>query len=323
MGTIAKNKSKSKKKRAILIKKQAKKKAKRGPISPAKKRAKAKIPPKKRPAKKKTAKRPLSKKEIQHLYNKMDVILGQNNKATRTEVKEETREVERKLARVQAEEKKIEREEGTLLAAERRIEGEEFLIEKKADLIAREEANIERLELNSKAELDRVEDLEKREIQLTEHELAKLKELEHLEQEIKKDVSPHPLMKITIKDFTRGLIGAFIALISHFAFVEGSHISEGLSMQRATALYVIAFLIGFLFIYYSGFRKVKDLAYLKIFPVRIFVIYLTAIIVIFLVLALYGFIGSHSTFSEIYKQVASVSIIAVIGAGTADLLGRE
>ena len=67
----------------------------------------------------------------------------------------------------------------------------------------------------------------------------------------------------------------------------------------------------------------RDVRFLKIFPVRIFVIYFTALITIYLILFLYGVIGLHTPAVLVFKQVAAVSILAVIGAGAADLIGKD
>ena len=48
-----------------------------------------------------------------------------------------------------------------------------------------------------------------------------------------------------------------------------------------------------------------------------------SIVSILSVLALFGILNSHSTFQEIYKQVAVTSLPAIIGAATADIIGKK
>ena len=182
--------------------------------------------------------------------------------------------------------------------------------------ILNNQKHIQELEVE---ELEESKKIENEEIN-TEEEIKKLEELE---MGIKKEVGPHPLTRITYRDLTKGLIGAFVGIIGHFAFLEGAHIAETFSILRATLLYITSFTIGVLFLYFSGFRKVKRIVTLKFIPVRILVIYFTAITVTIIVLALFGEITTASSFEQVYKSVSAISILAMLGAATADLIGRE
>ena len=143
-----------------------------------------------------------------------------------------------------------------------------------------------------------------------------------LEREIKEQVSPHPLRRITIRDISKALIGAFIGIISHFAFSEGAHLAEGVSVGRASFILLVSFLIGFIFIYLTGYRKILDRKLLFFLPVRLVAIYLVTLATVFFVLYTFNFtVGAD--ISVIYKQVAVVSLPAIIGASAADLIGRE
>ena len=76
--------------------------------------------------------------------------------------------------------------------------------------------------------------------------------------------------------------------------------------------------------YVTGFRKIKETTLIRFFPLRVLFIYGISIIAIFLVFSLYGMINfSALDFSLIYKQVASMSIPAIIGASAADLIGGD
>lgn len=181
-------------------------------------------------------------------------------------------------------------------------------IEKKLDLVLKKE----------KEQLREGEEFEK----LEKKQLKELSDLEKLEKSIKKQVSPHPLRSLTIKDMSKALIGAFVGIISHFAFAEGAHLAESITMGRASLFFLVSFLIGLIFIYFTGYRKVIYRKLLFFLPVRLTVIYIVTIFTVFFVLYLFNFtIGAD--FSLIYKQVAVVSLPAIIGASAADLIGRE
>ena len=81
--------------------------------------------------------------------------------------------------------------------------------------------------------------------------------------------------------------------------------------------------MAFRFLSISGFRKVKQVRILSFIPLRVTLIFFVAITVIVIVFALFGVINSHSTFGEVYKMVATTSVLAMLGAGTADLIGER
>lgn len=187
-------------------------------------------------------------------------------------------------------------------------------LEKKIDSIKEEEDEVLRLE-QEEVKLDTdISDQEKK-------QLEDLKQLEELEKEILADVSQHPLKKITYRDVTKGIIGAFFGIVGHFAFTKGVSIAADISLARANVLMLASFIIIIIFLYFAGFRKIDDEMLLKIMPIRAIVIYFTAITTIIVVLALYGDITLNSSFIDVYKTIATISILAVMGAGTADLIG--
>jgi len=184
------------------------------------------------------------------------------------------------------------------------------LINKKLDkILAKENKQLKRQKKGIEERED-IEDLEK----------EQLKELKKLEKDFKEKVGSNPLKKITQKDVSKGLIGAFIGVISHFVFIEGVHISESFSLIRIGLMYLVALVVGGIFLYATGFRKVKQIKVLTFLPVRVFVIYTVSLVTIVLVLALFG---QFSTFEELYRQVGVLSLPAMIGASAADLIGRD
>ncbi|MDP4012677.1 MAG: DUF2391 family protein [Candidatus Nanoarchaeia archaeon] len=178
--------------------------------------------------------------------------------------------------------------------------------------LEREQIQLEKQQLQ---EQKKMQVLEKRQLE----ELAKL---EKLEKEIRSEVRPHPLRDITYRDLIKATIGSIVGMVAHFTFIEGVHIAETITIARASILYLLSFFLGGSLLYLTGFRKVKQKLVLKILPLRLTVIYLTALVWIVLVLFTFGIVDLTTQFNEIYKQVAVISIIAVIGASAADLIGE-
>jgi uncharacterized membrane protein len=75
--------------------------------------------------------------------------------------------------------------------------------------------------------------------------------------------------------------------------------------------------------YYSGFRKVKEIRIFRYIPIRVLVIYIISLIVVMGTLFLFDFIGFGSSFEHVYKAASTTLLLAVLGASTADILGKE
>lgn len=213
-----------------------------------------------------------------------------------------------------------------VLEIEKKLLSEEKNIEKKESLLAKEESLIlkdfDKLSKDENKELSEIKKLEKRIEKKESEEEDELKKLERIEKEIKKEIGAHPLTKITSKDVIKGFVGSFIGLVIHYTFIYGVKIAEHITLARATLLFPIAFLVGLLFIYATGFRKVKDPKLLIFMPFRLLVLYATALIMSVMVLYLFYPEFGHN-FLDSYKMVAGVILLAVIGACTADLFGKE
>src|SRR3990167_5492645 len=78
------------------------------------------------------------------------------------------------------------------------------------------------LEKKQLKEEDEVEALEKKQLKEVESEGKELKKIEEFERQLKKQIGSHPLTKITIRDVSKGLVGAFFGVVSHYAFIEGA-----------------------------------------------------------------------------------------------------
>ncbi len=153
-------------------------------------------------------------------------------------------------------------------------------------------------------------------------ELNELKKLERIEKEVEQEVREHPLTKVTIRDVFKGSLGAFVGIILHYTVIYGVEIAKNITMAKATFLYALTFIMGMVFLYITGFRKVTDKSILIFLPVRTIVLYSVSIIIS--AAALYFFFPTFGqSFEEAYKQVATVSLTAVIGACTADILGKD
>lgn len=155
-----------------------------------------------------------------------------------------------------------------------------------------------------------------------ERELEELKKLEELEKAIHKQLEPHPLRKITYRDVVQGMIGSFIGVLAHYTFVYGVKVAHELTLTRAIMLFPVSYIVGGLFMYVAGFRRVQYVRILRFLPLRLTVMFTIAVSMAVLVLAFFQPDFGHNI-PESIKQVSTVTLLGVIGACTADLLGKE
>ena len=151
--------------------------------------------------------------------------------------------------------------------------------------------------------------------------LSKEDKLMKEERAIRKSLKHKILSKVTLHDVNKGIIGAFVGTIGHFAFFEGKHIAEQISFGRASLLYLFAYLTGSLLIYSSGFRKVKKERLLHLVPIRVTLMFIISIVSSIFILFMFDQISFASSAEEVYKIVANVSVLAMFGAATADFIG--
>lgn len=196
----------------------------------------------------------------------------------------------------------------------------------KLDIILSNQKKILKNEERILGEEVKIEEFETRELNddnlMEKSEEDILKELSHLENEFKTSFS-HPLKKITKRDIVKGFIGAFVGVMSHFAFSKAADIAITLEPWRSTVLYVVAFFIITIMLYYTGFRNIEKHLIVKFMPIRATLLYLVSILTIIFVNALFGKLHFPVSFLEMYNLVGASIIIAVMGAGTADLIGRS
>lgn len=178
---------------------------------------------------------------------------------------------------------------------------EDKVIENKEDAIERKETSIIKEEKKLEKETEDVEKLEK---------------------QIKRDTGSKPLTKLGMQDVNRGIIGAFVGVVAHFAFIYGKQIAQSISITRATVLIVFSYVMIILLMYETGYREIKEKKLLNILPRRATVVFLTSIIVVFVIFFLFNQIN-FSDLIGLYKQIAVTSVLASLGAGTADLIGRH
>lgn len=188
-----------------------------------------------------------------------------------------------------------------ILAEEKKVENKVENVEKKEEEIGKKETSIIAEEKKIEKQTEKVE---------------------HLEKEIKEEVTAKPLTKLSGRDINKGIIGAFIGVVAHFAFIYGKEIAKGITTARATILIAVSYLLLIVLMYETGYRKVKDKKVIGILPIRATVIFLTSIAVIFAIFLLFNQIDFSDT-AGLYKQIAVTSVLAALGAGTADLIGRD
>ncbi len=188
------------------------------------------------------------------------------------------------------------------------ILAEEKKVEENINAIKKREEGIEKKETEIIGEEKKIED--------------EAEKVEKLEKEIERGVMTKPLTKLNIKDLNKAIIGAFIGVVAHFAFIYGKEIARNISTARATFLIIFSYLVIIILMYETGYRVIKEKRLFGIFPKRATVIYLTSITVIIVIFFLFDQINL-SDITGTYKQIAVTSILAALGAGTADLIGRN
>ncbi len=196
----------------------------------------------------------------------------------------------------------------------------------KLDLILKNQKKILENEAKILGEEEKIEELERQELEFESKEIKTeedaLNELKNLEKQIKNN-NLNPIKNITRRDIFKGFVGAFVGVMSHFAFSKAADLAEKITVFQATVLYLVAFAIIIIMLYYTGFRNVKKHIFMKFMPLRAVILYVVSIITIIIVNLLFGKINFPLHFTEIYILVGTNIILAVMGAGTADLIGGD
>ena len=146
--------------------------------------------------------------------------------------------------------------------------------------------------------------------------------VEKLEKDIKREVSEKPLKNLSFRDVNKGIIGAFIGVVAHYAFIYGREIAKDISVVRATILIIFSYFLIILLMYETGYRQIREKWVLKIIPKRATVIYLTSIVVIVFIFFLFNQLD-FSNPGLLYREIAVTLVLASVGAGTADLIGKD
>ena len=188
------------------------------------------------------------------------------------------------------------------------ILAEEKKVEQKVDDIGKKENAIEQKEEAIITEEKKIE--------------KQTEKVEKLEKDIKRNVAPTPLRTIGIKDLSKGIIGAFIGVVAHFAFIYGKQIASDITAVRATILLVFSYILIIILMYETGYREIKEKKLLGILPKRATVIYITSLLMIPVIFFLFNQLDI-SNMAELYKRIGVTSVLASVGAGTADLIGRD
>ncbi len=193
------------------------------------------------------------------------------------------------------------RRQSKLLAEEKNVEQKVRQVEQEERSIGQEEAKIEREEHKIEQETEKVE---------------------KLQHEIKHEVMSQPLKKFNIKDVNKGIIGAFIGVVAHFAFIYSKEVSKDISVVKATIIILFSYFLIVILMYETGYRDIIEKKILGILPTRATVIFGTSLLVVLMIFFLFNQINLDDPVG-LYKQIAVTSVLASLGAGTADLIGRH
>ena len=188
------------------------------------------------------------------------------------------------------------------------ILAEEKKIEHKVENVQKEEKQIEKKE-------DMIEEEEKKFEQ-------EAKKVEGLEKKIEKEVKPKTLSGFNLKDLNKAIIGAFIGVVAHFGFIYGKAIAKFISTPRAGLLLLFSYLLIIVLMYETGYREIKEKRILGVLPKRATFVYIISLIVIIVILFLFNMLDWSDPIG-LFKEIAVTSVLASVGAGTADLIGRD
>ena len=188
------------------------------------------------------------------------------------------------------------------------ILAEEKKMDDKLGTIQEDEKKIEKEEVKVMAEEKKVE--------------KEAEKVEILEKRISKEVKVSPLTKFNIKDLNKGIIGAFIGVVAHFGFIYGKAIAQYITTTRATVLLLFSYLLIIILLYETGYRDIKEKRLLGILPKRATFIYITSLVVVIVIFYLFNMLDL-TNLNGLYKEIAVTSVLASVGAGTADLIGRH
>ena len=214
----------------------------------------------------------------------------------------------RKASAKASAEDKILQKERALKAEEERILGMEARIKEEERRILREEEEI----------ISEEKKIEKREEEMRKKEEA----IQEFTQRIDQEITDIPLKRLSVQDIYKATVGAFLGVVAHYAFAEGLHVAEELSMTRATFILIVSYFIGVMLIDKSGFRKVREQRVLKIIPLRVTVIYFISLLVIIAINILFNQFHLDAL-GEAYRSVAATSLLAMIGSASADMIGHD
>jgi len=171
----------------------------------------------------------------------------------------------------------------------------------------------------------REEKIEQKEVQIAKEEKKIVKEaqkVEGIERKIEKEVASKPLTNFSMKDLNKGIVGAFIGVVAHFGFIYGSVIADKITTIRALMLLIFSYLLIVILMYETGYRDIKEKRLMGFLPKRATFIFITSIIVVMAIFFLFNMVDQKDPVG-FFKQVAVTSVLASLGAGTADLLGRH
>lgn len=188
-----------------------------------------------------------------------------------------------------------------MLDEEKKIEHKVEEVEKKEEAIEQKEAQIAKEEKKLEKDVQKVEGLEKK---------------------IDKEVSPKPLTTFSLRDLNKGIIGAFIGVVAHFGFIYGKAIADLITLPRAVLLLLFSYLLIVVLMYETGYREIKEKRLLRILPKRATLIFMTSVVVVMAIFFLFNMVNIRDPVG-FFKQVAVTSVLASLGAGTADLLGKH
>ena len=175
-------------------------------------------------------------------------------------------------------------------------------------------------------EIERLERKQLKELKIVEKEERNIEiELKKFEGEIEKlrdEIKPGAIEKFTIKDISRGIVGGMFGM-SRMAWHEGVRTAAvGMSIFNLAAVIVLTIIAGSSVLYFSQYRKIKEKWVIKqLLPRRFVFLYALSMVIVTGIYVLFNIIQIGVTpVEDIVKLVLVISLPAMIGASTADII---
>lgn len=166
-----------------------------------------------------------------------------------------------------------------------------------------------------------IEDVKKTVVKEHETEESELKEFEKEIQELKKELHTSVVEKFTFRDIARGIVGSILGMSVMAWHPQVQERALEMHWFNIFVIILVTILAGTSVLYFSQYRKIKEQRIIfNLLPKRFVIFYLLSMAVVFSVYTLFGVIKIGMPFESVLKLVLVLTLPAMIGASTADII---